>query len=325
MTSDGVEEHHVKIMHRYPKSLRQSDTFESFVVLKPLPSCWEPHRPRLGAKFRSSRNFLLKMTFGISCLYLLQASTIVSAAVYQWTGGPFGSFFSTQSWQDEMGQNPSSLSSNQPLDAEFRASDTQLSTSSSQLLLGTGSLHLTNAALASGWPAQVAIIGNNEGPPSTVSLSGTSLLIASSLTYLDLQINGGSLVDLHATRSGHESGDTVLGSTINITEGGTFSLLYTDSSVFNPVTAEEVLAAYFPFLTYEGNPIELGLDPTVVEAGDNMVMSPWTSTSTTNIGGFPVTETWTSGWGFTPIPEPTTPLLATLASLLLLRRRRTGN
>jgi len=235
------------------------------------------------------------------------------SGIFQWTGGSFGSFFTTQSWQDDLGQNPTNLSSSQPLDAGFRANDTQLSTASSQLLLGTGSLHLSNASLASGWPAHLAVIGNDVGPPSTLSLSGASLLIANSLAYLDVQIGGGSLVDLHATRSGHESGNPVLGSTINLTEGGMLSLLYTDSSILNPVTAEEVLSAYFSVLTYEGNAIELGLDPTVYEAGDNLVMNPWTATSTT--------ESWTSGWVFAPIPEPSTPLLAALASLLLLRRR----
>jgi hypothetical protein len=259
------------------------------------------------------RSIFLGILLGISFPVVKSSAS----STYRWIGGPSGSFFTTQSWQDGLGQNPSSLSSSQALDAEFHASNTQLSTSSSQLLLGTGSLHLTDASLASGWPAQLAVAGNDSGPPAILSLSGASLLIASSLTYLDLQINGGSLVHLHATRGGHETGNAILGSTINMTEGGMFSLLYTDSSAFNPVTAEEVLAAYFPVLTYDGNVVELGLDPTVIEVGDNMLMSPVTSTL--------MTETWTSGWGFTPIPEPTVPLMATLASLLLLRRRRTGN
>lgn len=252
------------------------------------------------------------------------------AGPFTWVGAPIASPFASSSWSNASNVF-ATFSPNSTLDRNLAAANVQFNLSQNQILsLGTGTLTLTDSAMIgpNGGPSIHGISGNSSGIPSLLSVVGSTVALGS-LSNLQIEagdsgaLNGGvTLVNLFANRSDHQNGTVFTGSTINLTGFSSFGLLYIDSSLGFPVGTQEVLDAYLPKVFFEGDSAELGLDPLVAEPGDNLILRRFTSTINLGTEQDPVFETYTSGYAFAPIPEPSAFLLSFLSLTLTLRRKR---
>ena len=237
---------------------------------------------------------------------------------FVWSGGSTGLFFNSNAWRNSSFAPPSNFTTGTALNYALSATSVQFSVpaTTTQIHLGTGSLTLTGSIVNLGFPPRGGILGNASAAPSPVNLEN-STLIANYLRETEIESTG-SLVHLFASRSEHQAGTPFTGSTIDLT-GGSFLLTYSDATSVNPVTTQEVLTAYFGSISVGGFGPVLGIDPHVAEPGDNLLMLPITSSSDGGISSF------NSGWGFSPVPEPSSFLLALAALPLAFRRHRTSN
>ncbi len=237
---------------------------------------------------------------------------------FVWSGGSTGLFFNSLAWRNSTFAPPSNFTTGTALNYALSATSVQFSVpaATTQIHLGTGSLTLIGSAINLGFPPRGGILGDASGVPSPVDLEN-STLIANYLRETEIE-SSGSLVHLFASRSEHLAGTPFTGSTIDLT-GGSFLLTYADATAANPVTTQEVLTAYFGSISVSGFGPVLGLDPHVSETGDNLLMLPITRSTDGGITNF------NSGWGFSPVPEPSSFLLALAALPLTFRRHRASH